>query len=105
MEYARNEINAIGGYYACGKELTQRRKRSMILTRTKPSVYTQGIGLWPEIEVIMTLLRDEYDIQIELAISATYSPVFASETGFATSSGSWGTGVILSGYMNGMEAI
>jgi arginine/lysine/ornithine decarboxylase len=61
-EYAREEINAIGGYYAYGKELVN--KTSVFdYDVTKLSVYTQGIGL-TGIEVY-DLLRDEYDIQIE----------------------------------------
>lgn len=61
-EYARNEINAVGGYYAYGKELIN--KGSVYdFDVTKLSVYTQGIGL-TGIEVY-DLLRDEYDIQIE----------------------------------------
>lgn len=61
-EYARNEINAIGGYYAYSKELVN---GSSIYDYdvTKLSVHTQGIGL-TGIEVY-DLLRDEYDIQIE----------------------------------------
>ena len=61
-EYAREEINAIGGYYAYGKELVN--KTSVYdYDVTKLSVYTQGMGL-TGIEVY-DLLRDEYDIQIE----------------------------------------
>lgn len=61
-EYAREEINAIGGYYAYGKELVN--KTSVFdYDVTKLSVYTQGMGL-TGIEVY-DLLRDEYDIQIE----------------------------------------
>lgn len=61
-EYARKEINAIGGYYAYSKELVN---GSSIYDYdvTKLSVHTQGIGL-TGIEVY-DLLRDEYDIQIE----------------------------------------
>jgi len=61
-EYARNEINEIGGYYAYGKELCN---TSSIYDYdvTKLSVYTRDIGL-AGIEVY-DLLRDEYDIQIE----------------------------------------
>lgn len=61
-EYARSEINAIGGYYAYSKELVD---GSSIFDYdvTKLSVHTQGIGL-TGIEVY-DLLRDEYDIQIE----------------------------------------
>lgn len=61
-EYARGEINSIGGYYAYGRELVN---GSSIFDYdvTKLSVYTLGIGL-AGIEVY-DLLRDEYDIQIE----------------------------------------
>lgn len=61
-EYARNEINDIGGYYAFGKELID-GDSVYDYDVTKLSVYTQGIGL-TGIEVY-DLLRDEYDIQIE----------------------------------------
>lgn len=61
-EYAREEINSIGGYYAYGREL---KNGSSIhdFDVTKLSVYTRDIGL-AGIEVY-DLLRDEYDIQIE----------------------------------------
>ena len=61
-EYARREINAIGGYYAYSKELVD-GVFVCDFDVTKLSVYTQGIGL-TGIEVY-DLLRDEYDIQIE----------------------------------------
>jgi len=61
-EYAREEINAIGGYYAYGKELVNGGS-VYDYDVTKLSIYTQGIGL-TGIEVY-DLLRDEYDIQIE----------------------------------------
>lgn len=61
-EYARSEINAIGGYYAYGKELIDGNS-VYDYDVTKLSVYTRGIGL-TGIEVY-DLLRDEYDIQIE----------------------------------------
>lgn len=61
-EYARREINAIGGYYAYGRELID-GETVHDFDVTKLSVYTQGIGL-TGIEVY-DLLRDEYDIQIE----------------------------------------
>ena len=61
-EYARREINAIGGYYAYSKELID-DVSVCDFDVTKLSVYTQGIGL-TGIEVY-DLLRDEYDIQIE----------------------------------------
>ncbi len=61
-EYARREINAIGGYYAFSKELID-GVSVCDFDITKLSIYTQGIGL-TGIEVY-DLLRDEYDIQIE----------------------------------------
>ena len=61
-EYARNEINGIGGYYAYGRELID-GVHVFDYDVTKLSVNTQGIGL-TGIE-IYDLLRDEYDIQIE----------------------------------------
>lgn len=61
-EYARNEINAIGGYYAYGRDLID-GDSVFDFDVTKLSVYTRGIGL-TGIEVY-DLLRDEYDIQIE----------------------------------------
>lgn len=61
-EYARNEINKIGGYYAFGQEL-QDGNRFFDFDRTKLSVYTRDIGL-AGIEVY-DILRDEYGIQIE----------------------------------------
>ncbi len=62
-EYARAEINEIGGYYAYGKELINGGS-VYDFDVTKLSVYTRDIGL-AGIEVY-DLLRDEYDIQIEL---------------------------------------
>lgn len=61
-EYARSEINEIGGYYAYGKELVN-GSSIYDFDVTKLSIYTRGIGL-AGIEVY-DLLRDEYDIQIE----------------------------------------
>lgn len=61
-EYARKEINEIGGYYAYGKELINGTS-VFDYDVTKLSVHTLGIGL-AGIEVY-DLLRDEYDIQIE----------------------------------------
>ena len=62
-EYARAEINDIGGYYAYGKDMVNGGS-VYDFDVTKLSVYTRGIGL-AGIEVY-DLLRDEYDIQIEL---------------------------------------
>lgn len=61
-EYARGEINAIGGYYAFSRELVN-GDSIFDFDVTKLSVNTLNIGL-AGIEVY-DLLRDEYDIQIE----------------------------------------
>jgi len=61
-EYARREINAIGGYYAFGGELCNGRD-FFAFDKTKLSIHTRAMGL-AGIEVY-DLLRDEYDIQIE----------------------------------------
>ncbi len=61
-EYARDEINAIGGYYAFGRELVNSNS-VFDFDITKLSVHTREIGL-AGIEVY-DILRDEYDIQIE----------------------------------------
>ena len=60
--YARAEINAIGGYYAFGRELINGGS-VYDFDETKLSVNTLDVGL-AGIEVY-DLLRDEYDIQIE----------------------------------------
>ncbi|HWQ06379.1 MAG TPA: aminotransferase class I/II-fold pyridoxal phosphate-dependent enzyme [Feifaniaceae bacterium] len=61
-QYARDEINEVGGYYAFGRELVNGGS-VFDFDVTKLSIYTRGIGL-AGIEVY-DLLRDEYDIQIE----------------------------------------
>lgn len=61
-EYARSEINEIGGYYAYSKELIN-GDSIYDFDVSKLSVYTLPVGL-AGIEVY-DLLRDEYDIQIE----------------------------------------
>ena len=61
-QYARDEINSIGGYYAYGKELVN-GGTVYDYDVTKLCVYTRDIGL-DGIEVY-DILRDEYDIQIE----------------------------------------
>ena len=61
-DYAREEVNAIGGYYAFGKELIN-GDSIYDFDSTKLSIHTRDIGL-AGIEVY-DLLRDEYDIQIE----------------------------------------
>ena len=61
-QYARDEINEVGGYYAYGRELVN-GDSVFDFDVTKLSIYTRDIGL-AGIEVY-DLLRDEYDIQIE----------------------------------------
>lgn len=61
-EYARKEINQIGGYDAFSIELIN-NKNVFDFDRTKLSVYTRDIGL-AGIEVY-DILRDQYGIQIE----------------------------------------
>lgn len=61
-EYAREEINKIGGYYAYGRELIN-GEDIFDFDRAKLSVYTRDLGL-AGIEVY-DMLRDDYDIQIE----------------------------------------
>ena len=61
-DYAREEINEIGGYYAFGKELVNGNS-IFDFDPTKLSIHTRDIGL-AGIEVY-DILRDEYDIQIE----------------------------------------
>ena len=61
-EYARKEINLIGGYFAFGREMIN-NDSVFDFDVTKLSVHTRDIGL-AGIEVY-DLLRDEYDIQIE----------------------------------------
>ena len=61
-EYARTEINKLGGFYAYGRELID---NDMVcdFDSTKLSIFTKDIGL-AGIEVY-DILRDEYNIQIE----------------------------------------
>ncbi len=61
-EYARGEINRIGGYDAFGRELIN-GDSVFDFDETKLAVNTLGVGL-AGIEVY-DILRDEYDIQIE----------------------------------------
>lgn len=61
-EYAREEINKIGGYYAFSDKLINGNS-IFDFDRTKLSIHTLEIGL-AGIEVY-DILRDEYDIQIE----------------------------------------
>ena len=61
-DYAREEINDLGGYYAFGTELVN-GDTVFAFDRTKLSVHTRDIGL-AGIEVY-DHLRDDYGIQIE----------------------------------------
>ena len=61
-EYARNEINKLGGYYAFGNELCD-NNAFFDFDKTKLSIHTRDIGL-AGIEVY-DILRDDYGIQIE----------------------------------------
>lgn len=61
-EYARQEINQLGGYYAFSSELID-GDAVYEFDKTKLSIHTRDIGL-AGIEVY-DLLRDEYGIQIE----------------------------------------
>ena len=61
-DYARDEINDLGGYYAFGTELVN-GDTVFAFDRTKLSVHTRDIGL-AGIEVY-DYLRDDYGIQIE----------------------------------------
>lgn len=66
-QYARDEINEIGDYYAYSTELID-RDGIYDFDQTKLSIQTTEIGL-TGIEVY-DLLRDEYDIQIEFGDTA-----------------------------------
>lgn len=61
-EYARKEINAIGGFYAFSKEIVN-NDDVFDFDVTKLSIHTRNIGL-AGIEVY-DILRDDYEIQIE----------------------------------------
>lgn len=60
--YARREINALGGYYAFGREIID-GDAVFAFDDCKLSVHTRDIGL-AGIEVY-DILRDEYEIQVE----------------------------------------
>ena len=62
VEYAREEINEIGDYYAFGRELIN-GDTIFDFDPTKLSIHTLGLGL-AGIEVY-DILRDEFNIQIE----------------------------------------
>ncbi|MHB8961552.1 MAG: aminotransferase class I/II-fold pyridoxal phosphate-dependent enzyme [Saccharofermentanales bacterium] len=62
-EYARNEIRKIGGYYPFSDDL-ENGKDIFAYDKTKLSIYTRDIGLAGK--EVHDILRDKYDIQIEL---------------------------------------
>ena len=93
-EYARQEINSIGGYYAYGKELVNGNS-IFDYDVTKLSIYTRDIGL-AGIEVY-DLLRDEYDIQIEFGDISNILAYISMATGSRISSGWLGRWRISSG--------
>jgi lysine decarboxylase len=74
-QYARDEINKIGGYYAFGKELIN-GGNFYDFDSTKLSVHTLDIGL-AGIEVY-DILRDEYGIQLELGDLANFLAIISA---------------------------
>ena len=62
VEYARDEINFLGGWYAYGRELIN-GDSVFDFDTTKLSIFTRAVGL-AGVEVY-DILRDEYDIQME----------------------------------------
>ncbi|MDD5017993.1 MAG: aminotransferase class I/II-fold pyridoxal phosphate-dependent enzyme [Eubacteriales bacterium] len=73
-EYARGEINAIGGYYAFSSEIAG-HAAAADFDRTKLSVHTLGLGL-AGFEVY-DILRDEYGIQIEFGDVANFLAIIS----------------------------
>lgn len=74
-EYARGEINRLGGYYAFSTEIVD-KNATFDFDRTKLSVNTIEIGL-AGIEVY-DLLRDEYDIQLEFGDIGNFLAVISA---------------------------
>ncbi len=72
-EYARNEINAIGGYYAFSEEIKGPAVKSF--DRTKLSINTIKLGL-AGFEVY-DILRDEYSIQVEFGDVANFLAIIS----------------------------
>lgn len=62
-KYAREEISSIEGYYAFDEEIVN-HDSVFALDPTKLTIHTRGIGLAGT--EIYDILRDEYDIQVEL---------------------------------------
>lgn len=84
-DYARGEINDIGGYYAFSSEL-KNGGSVYDFDRTKLAVHTLDVGL-AGIEVY-DILRDEYDIQIEFGDLGNALAYLPSATASAISNGS-----------------
>lgn len=74
-DYARGEINRIGGYYAFDKELID-KDAVYDFDPTKLSVHTRNMGL-AGIEVY-DLLRDEYGIQIEFGDISNFLAIISA---------------------------
>lgn len=74
-EYARQEINKLGGYYAFGNELID-YDCIFDFDPTKLSVHTRDVGL-AGIEVY-DLLRDEYGIQIEFGDISNFLAIISA---------------------------
>ncbi len=74
-EYARGEINKLGGYYAFAEEISD-GDAVYDFDRTKLSVHTRNIGL-AGIEVY-DLLRDEYGIQIEFGDISNFLAIISA---------------------------
>lgn len=80
-EYARSEINTIGGYYAFSEEIIN-GDNIYDFDRTKLSVHTLNLGL-AGIE-IYDILRDDYSIQLELGDLANFLAIISvGDTYFA----------------------
>jgi lysine decarboxylase len=77
-EYARAEINKIGGYYAFGEELAGKCNSDAFCNfdKTKLSVNTRGIGLSGT--EVYNILRDEYDIQVEFGDIANFLAIISA---------------------------
>ena len=74
-QYARSEVNKLGGYYAFSKELID-KDTVYDYDLTKLSIHTRDIGL-AGIEVY-DLLRDEYNIQIEFGDTSNILAVLSA---------------------------
>ncbi|SCG82113.1 lysine decarboxylase [Proteiniborus sp. DW1] len=73
-EYARKEINSVGGYYAFSEEIIN-GDSTYAFDKTKLSVNTLNIGL-AGIEVY-DMLRDDYSIQLEFGDLANFLAIIS----------------------------